>query len=86
MNDHYASLGVDREATRSEIDEAFARERDMAWSDERIRELKAAYQTPRRSRSAAPSTTARSSPVGACPRSSRSRSPSGTVRATRSIA
>ena len=45
MNDHYASLGVDREATRSKIDEAFTRERDMAWSDERIRELKAAYQT-----------------------------------------
>ena len=45
MNDHYASLGIDREATRSEIDEAFARERDMAWSDERIRELKDAYQT-----------------------------------------
>ena len=45
MNDHYASLGVDREATRAEIDEAFARERDMAWSEERIRELKDAYQT-----------------------------------------
>jgi len=45
VNDHYASLGIDREATRSEIDEAFARERDMAWSDERIRELKDAYQT-----------------------------------------
>ena len=45
MNDHYASLGVDREATRAEIDEAFARERDMAWSDERVRELKDAYQT-----------------------------------------
>ena len=45
MNDHYASLGLDREATRAEIDEAFARERDMAWSEERIRELKDAYQT-----------------------------------------
>ena len=45
MNDHYASLGIDREATRSEIDEAFARERDMAWSDERLTELKTAYQT-----------------------------------------
>ena len=45
MNDYYSSLGIDREATRSEIDEAFARERDMAWSDERIRELKDAYQT-----------------------------------------
>jgi signal peptidase I len=45
VNDHYASLGVDREATRSEIDEAFARERDMAWSDERLSELKTAYQT-----------------------------------------
>ena len=45
MSDHYASLGVDREATRAEIDEAFTRERDMAWSDERIRELKDAYQT-----------------------------------------
>jgi signal peptidase I len=45
VNDYYESLGIDREATRSEIDEAFARERDMAWSDERIRELKDAYQT-----------------------------------------
>ena len=45
MNDHYTSLGIDHEATRSEIDEAFARERDMAWSDERIRELQEAYQT-----------------------------------------
>ena len=45
MNDYYASLGVDREATRAEIDEAFARERDMAWSDERVSELKNAYQT-----------------------------------------
>ena len=45
MNDHFASLGIDHEATRSEIDEAFARERDMAWSDERVRELQAGYQT-----------------------------------------
>ncbi len=45
MTDHYASLGVDREATRSEIDEAFARQSDMAWSDDRIRELRDAYQT-----------------------------------------
>jgi signal peptidase I len=45
LNDHYASLGLDREATRAEIDEAFTRERDMAWSEERIRELKDAYQT-----------------------------------------
>jgi signal peptidase I len=45
LNDYYSSLGIDREATRSEIDEAFVRERDMAWSDERIRELKDAYQT-----------------------------------------
>ena len=45
MSDHYASLGIDHEATRSEIDEAFARERDMAWSDERVRELQEAYQT-----------------------------------------
>ena len=48
VSDHYESLGVDREATRAEIDEAFARERDMAWSEERIRELKDAYQTPGR--------------------------------------
>jgi signal peptidase I len=45
LNDYYSSLGIDREATRSEIDEAFARERDMAWSDERLSELKTAYQT-----------------------------------------
>jgi signal peptidase I len=45
MTDYYASLGVDREATRSEIDEAFARQSDMAWSDDRVRELRDAYQT-----------------------------------------
>ena len=45
MTDYYASLGIDREATRSEIDEAFARQSDMAWSDDRIRELRDAYQT-----------------------------------------
>jgi signal peptidase I len=45
LNDHYANLGVDREATRAEIDDAFARERDMAWSEERISELKDAYKT-----------------------------------------
>jgi signal peptidase I len=45
VTDHYASLGIDREATRSEIDEAFARQSDMAWSDDRVRELRDAYQT-----------------------------------------
>jgi len=45
VTDHYASLGVEREATRSEIDEAFARQTDMAWSDDRVRELRDAYQT-----------------------------------------
>ena len=45
MSDHYETLGVDREATRLELDEAFARQRDMAWSEERIRELQNAYQT-----------------------------------------
>jgi signal peptidase I len=45
LNDHYASLGIDREASRSEIDDAFAREREMAWSEERLRELRDAYQT-----------------------------------------
>jgi signal peptidase I len=45
VNDHYASLGVDREATRTEIDQAYARQSDMAWSDDRVRELRDAYQT-----------------------------------------
>jgi signal peptidase I len=45
LNDHYATLGVDQEATRSEIDEAYARQSDTAWSDERILELQSAYQT-----------------------------------------
>jgi signal peptidase I len=42
---HYETLGVQRTATRAEIDEAFRRRSDMAWSDERIRELQTAYQT-----------------------------------------
>jgi signal peptidase I len=45
MIDHYETLGVSRVATRSEIDEAFARKSDIAWSDERVSELQAAYQT-----------------------------------------
>jgi signal peptidase I len=45
VSDHYATLGVDPEATRSEIDEAFARQSDTAWSGERISELQNAYQT-----------------------------------------
>jgi signal peptidase I len=45
MIDHYETLGVSRVATRSEIDEAFARKSDTAWSDERVGELQAAYQT-----------------------------------------
>jgi signal peptidase I len=43
--DHYETLGVRRTATRAEIDEAFRRKSDLAWSDERIQELQAAYQT-----------------------------------------
>ncbi|HEY7793761.1 MAG TPA: signal peptidase I [Gaiellaceae bacterium] len=42
---HYETLGVQRTATRAEIDDAFRRRSDMAWSDERIRELQTAYQT-----------------------------------------
>ncbi len=45
MSNHYETLGVDRDATRAEIDEAFARNSNIAWSDERIRELQTAYQT-----------------------------------------
>jgi signal peptidase I len=45
LSDHYATLGVGPEATRSEIDEAFARQSDTAWSNERITELQSAYQT-----------------------------------------
>jgi signal peptidase I len=43
--DHYATLGVSRDATRAEVDEAFARASDTAWSEERVREVQAAYQT-----------------------------------------
>jgi signal peptidase I len=45
VNDHYDTLGIQRTATRAEIDEAFRRKSDLAWSDERIRELQTAYQT-----------------------------------------
>jgi signal peptidase I len=45
MSNYYETLGIQRTATRAEIDEAFARKSDVAWSDERIRELQAAYQT-----------------------------------------
>jgi signal peptidase I len=45
VTDHYGTLGVSRAATRAEIDEAFARASNLAWSDERIRELQTAYQT-----------------------------------------
>jgi signal peptidase I len=45
VNDHYETLGVEPDATRDEIDHAFARKSDTAWSDERIRELQTAYQT-----------------------------------------
>jgi signal peptidase I len=44
VSDHYATLGIGREATRSEIEAAFARQIDMAWSDERTREVRSAYQ------------------------------------------
>jgi signal peptidase I len=45
VTDHYATLGVSRAATRAEIDEAFDRASDTAWSDERVLELRTAHQT-----------------------------------------
>jgi signal peptidase I len=45
MSNHYDTLGVDYDASREEIDQAFARKSDIAWSDERVRELQSAYQT-----------------------------------------
>ena len=45
MSSYYETLGIQRTATRAEIDEAFASKSNVAWSDERIRELQTAYQT-----------------------------------------
>jgi signal peptidase I len=45
VTDHYETLGIEPDASRAEIDEAFRRKSDLAWSDERIRELQTAYQT-----------------------------------------
>jgi signal peptidase I len=45
MSNHYDTLGVDYDASREDIDQAFARKSDIAWSDERVRELQSAYQT-----------------------------------------
>ena len=45
MSDHYETLGIEPDASRDEIDQAFRRKSDLAWSDERIRELQTAYQT-----------------------------------------
>jgi signal peptidase I len=45
VSDHYETLGIEPDASRDEIDQAFRRKSDLAWSDERIRELQTAYQT-----------------------------------------
>jgi signal peptidase I len=45
VSDHYATLGVGRDASAREIADAFQRESGSTWSEERQRELQAAYQT-----------------------------------------
>ena len=45
MNDFYATLGVGRDASREQIDEAFARAAGDTWDEQRLRELQVAYGT-----------------------------------------
>jgi signal peptidase I len=45
VNDYYETLGVRRDASPSEIADAFQRESGSTWSEERQRELQVAYQT-----------------------------------------
>jgi len=43
--DYYATLGLPRNASETEIEDAFRRASDASWSEERGRELQVAYQT-----------------------------------------
>jgi signal peptidase I len=45
VSDYYATLGVGRDATPDEIDDAFQRELGSTWSEERRRELRVAHET-----------------------------------------
>ena len=45
MSDYYATLGLARNATPTEIEDAFQRESGTTWNEERQREIQVAYQT-----------------------------------------
>ena len=45
MSDFYSTLGVDRHASREEIDEAFRRATGDTWDEARLRELQVAWGT-----------------------------------------
>ena len=45
MNDFYATLGVGRDASREQIDEAFRRASGDTWDEQRMRELQVAHGT-----------------------------------------
>ena len=45
MNDFYATLGVRRDASREQIEEAYRRASGDTWDDQRLRELQVAYGT-----------------------------------------
>ena len=45
MNDFYATLGVRRDASREQIEEAYRRASGDTWDEQRLRELQVAYGT-----------------------------------------
>jgi signal peptidase I len=45
VNDFYATLGVRRDASREQIDDAYRRAAGDTWDEERLRELQVAYGT-----------------------------------------
>ena len=45
MSDYYATLGLPRDASPAEIEDAFQRESGTTWNEERQREIQVAYQT-----------------------------------------
>jgi len=45
VSDYYATLGLARNATPTEIEDAFQRESGTTWNEERQREIQVAYQT-----------------------------------------
>jgi signal peptidase I len=45
VNDYYATLGVGRDASREQLDEAYRRAAGDTWDENRLRELQVAYGT-----------------------------------------